>query len=163
MVTMEMIDQFRKRTNCSYEEAKMYLERNQGNMVDAIVDFERNHNKVKNEVKTSKLKNFFSKAYNTRLIVENKGTPVVNLSVLFIALFVLFTLRSLAVIIISCVVALLLGYRFSIQKYTGDNLDINKYFNDVSKNAGTTAQNNQSYQDPNAENRQEKPDEYTVE
>lgn len=108
MITMEMIDQFRKRTNCSYEEAKMYLERNNGDIVDAIVDFEKNHGKVKYEAKSSKFKDFFSKAYRTRLVVENNNTVILNLSLLFVGLFVLFTLRSLPIIIISFVIALLL-------------------------------------------------------
>ncbi|HBN83111.1 MAG TPA: hypothetical protein DDZ89_04645 [Clostridiales bacterium] len=163
MVTMEMIDQFRKRTNCSYEEAKMYLERNNGNMVEAIVDFERNHSKVKNEEKTSKLKEFFSKAYRTRFVVEDKGSTILNLSVLFIALFILLTLRSFPIIIISIVVALLLGYRFSIQKYTGANVDINKFLHDATKNGGNQQQNIQPNQNSTQGNDQSKPDEYTVE
>ena len=163
MITMEMIDQFRKRTNCSYEEAKMYLERNNGNMVEAIVDFERNHSKVKNEEKSSKFKDFFSKAYRTRFVVENKGTTILNLSVLFLALFVLLTLRSFPIIVISLVVALLLGYRFTIQKYTGSNVDINKFFHDATKNAGNQPQNTKTYQNETPNNEQSKPDEFTVE
>lgn len=41
MITMEQIDEFRKRTNSSYEDAKYYLERNNGDVLDAIIDFER--------------------------------------------------------------------------------------------------------------------------
>lgn len=162
---MEMIDQFRKRTNCSYEEAKMYLERNNGNLVDAIVDFERNHSKVKFDEKSSKFRDFFSKAYRTRMIVENKGTTILNLSVLFLGLFILFTIPALPVIIISFVIALLLGYRFSIQKYTGSNVDINRFFHDTTKNNNDRQQSgNKAYNQGDQNNRQnQKPDEYTVE
>lgn len=163
MITMEMIDQFRKRTNCSYEEAKMYLERNNGDIVDAIVDFEKNHGKVKYEAKSSKFKDFFSKAYRTRLVVENNNTVILNLSLLFVGLFVLFTLRSLPIIIISFVTALLLGYRFGIQKYTGSHVDINKFFNDASKSVHTYHQNHGPHQPESKSDQDNKPNEYTVE
>ena len=41
MITMEQIDEYRKRTNSSYEDAKYYLERNNRDVLDAIIDFER--------------------------------------------------------------------------------------------------------------------------
>ncbi len=160
MITMEMIDQFRKRTNCSYQEAKMYLERNNGNLVDAIVDFERTHSKINFEEKSSKLKDFFAKAYRTRFIIENKGTTILNLSILFLALFVLFTIPALPIIIISMVIALLLGYKFKIVKHTGSNVDINKFFSDVTQNT----KNGTPYNPNNGQNNNnDKSDEYTVE
>lgn len=41
MITIEQIDEFRKRTHSSYEDAKYYLEKNNGDILDAIIDFER--------------------------------------------------------------------------------------------------------------------------
>ena len=130
---MEMIDQFRKRTNCSYEEAKMFLERNSGNFVDAMVDFERTHSKPNYTQKKSKFNEFMKKAYKTKVIVESNGTPVINISALLCGLFILFTLPVLPVIIISLVVALLFGCKFTIKKHTGDNVDINRVFTEATQ------------------------------
>ena len=41
MITIEQIDEFRKRTHSSYEDAKFFLEKNNGDILDAIIDFER--------------------------------------------------------------------------------------------------------------------------
>jgi len=41
MITMEQVDEFRKRTNSSYEDAKYFLERNKVDVLDSIIDFER--------------------------------------------------------------------------------------------------------------------------
>lgn len=45
MITLEQVDQLRKRTNCSYEEAKVLLEKHNGNVLDAIVEFEKSKGK----------------------------------------------------------------------------------------------------------------------
>ena len=134
MITIEMIDEFQKRTNCSYQEAKLYLERNNGNVVDAIVDFEQTHSQANNRPKPSGLRNFLRKMYQTRFMVEDKGTAIVNLSVLFCGIFILLTLPVLPLYIISVVVALLLGYRFRIAKYYGENVDIHQMVKDATQN-----------------------------
>lgn len=143
MITMEMIDEFRKRTNCSYQEAKLYLERNNGNFVDAIVDFERMHSKIGKESKDSKCKDFFTKAYHTKFVVEHNGSTVLNISVLLLGILILFTLPVLPVILLSLVVALILGCKISIIKPTGKNVEINKILSNVTKNTETDQQENE--------------------
>ena len=115
MITMEMIDEFRKRTNCSYQEAKLYLERNNGSFVDAIVDFEKTHNKIKDEKKASR-GDFFNKALNTKFIIEHNYSTILNISVLFLGILILLTLPALPVFLISLLVALILGCKISIKK-----------------------------------------------
>jgi hypothetical protein len=44
MVTIEMVEEFRRRTNCSYDDAKYYLEKYNGDMLEAIIAFERGRN-----------------------------------------------------------------------------------------------------------------------
>jgi len=57
--------------------------------------------------------NIFSKLYRTRIKVTKDHTPVINLSLLF-SLVALILAPHL--VIIGAIVAMVLGYRFSIQK-----------------------------------------------
>ncbi len=40
-IDIKLIDEMRKRTNCSYQEAKELLEKHNGDLIEAIVEFER--------------------------------------------------------------------------------------------------------------------------
>lgn len=132
MITIEMIDEFRKRTNCSYQEAKLYLERNNGSIVDAVVDFERTHSKIKEDKKAAR-GDFFAKALNTKLVIEHNTSTVLNLSVLILGILVLLTLPVFPVYLISLLIALILGCKISIKKYTGAQVAINELIPKVDK------------------------------
>ena len=45
-ITLEMVDQVRERTGCTYEEAKAALESANGNVVDALIAIEKNEKQV---------------------------------------------------------------------------------------------------------------------
>lgn len=45
-ITLEMVDQVRERTGCTYEEAKTALEGANGNVVDALIAIEKNEKQV---------------------------------------------------------------------------------------------------------------------
>lgn len=130
MITMEMIDEFRKRTGCSYQEAKLFLERNNGDLVEAVVDYERVHNKIKND-KKSTAGDFFKKANQTKFVIEHNGSTVLNLSVLVLGILVLLTLPVFPVILVSLLVALLLGCKISIKKHTGAEVRINEIVSSI--------------------------------
>jgi len=40
-ISLELIDEMRKRTNCSYQEAKELLEKHNGDIIEAIIEFEK--------------------------------------------------------------------------------------------------------------------------
>lgn len=40
-MNFELIDEFRRRTNASYDEAKHYLERTNGDLLEAVIAYER--------------------------------------------------------------------------------------------------------------------------
>lgn len=42
-MNIQLIDEFRRRTNASYDEAKYYLERFNGDLLEAIIAYEREH------------------------------------------------------------------------------------------------------------------------
>jgi hypothetical protein len=41
MTTIETIDEFRRRTNSSYDDARYYLDRHNGDLLEAIIEYER--------------------------------------------------------------------------------------------------------------------------
>lgn len=65
--------------------------------------------------------NIFSKLYRTRIKVTKDSTTIINLSLAFT---IVSALLAIWLVVIGVVVALLLGYRFSIQKdapeFSGD-------------------------------------------
>lgn len=75
--------------------------------------------------------NVFSFLYRTRIKVDKGSTPILNLSLIFSILAVC-SAPWLAVI--GLVVALMLGYRFSIER---NSSDFNGDFDEIVKNAAT--------------------------
>lgn len=71
------------------------------------------------------MNNIFSTLYRTRIKVTKDSTTIINLSLLFT---IVSALLAIWLVVIGAVVALLLGYRFSIQKnapeFTGDFKEI---------------------------------------
>ncbi|NLZ73575.1 MAG: hypothetical protein GX905_07140, partial [Bacteroidales bacterium] len=57
----ELIDEFRKRTNASYDEAKYYLERTNGDLLEAVIAYEKERTN-----------------YGQRRNTNNKGGRVLN-------------------------------------------------------------------------------------
>ncbi|NLO86331.1 MAG: DUF4342 domain-containing protein [Clostridiales bacterium] len=55
----------------------------------------------------------FSSLYRTRVKINKADTPIINLSLLFM---ILATISAPWIVIIGVIVALVLGYRFSIEK-----------------------------------------------
>lgn len=75
--------------------------------------------------------NVFSFLYRTRIKVDKGSTPILNLSLIF-SILVVCSAPWLAVI--GLVVALVLGYRFSIER---NSSDFNGDFDEIVKNAAT--------------------------
>ena len=71
------------------------------------------------------MNNIFSTLYRTRIKVTKDSTTIINLSLLFT---IVSALLAIWLVVIGAVVALLLGYRFSIQKnapeFSGDLKEI---------------------------------------
>ena len=153
-IPLEKIDELRKRTNCSYEEAKILLEKHNGDIVEAIVEFERKnssksgskHN-YSNSSFGSKVKHLIKKGFKTKFIVEKSGETIINLPVNFLIIGLLVFHWFLIAIL---VIAFVLGYRFRFRKENGEDVDVNKiinsFANKVREATGSTEQqNNQNY------------------
>ncbi|NMA67703.1 MAG: hypothetical protein GX957_15980 [Clostridiaceae bacterium] len=94
MITIEQIDEFRKRTNSSYGDAKYFLERNNGNVLDAIIDFERtkagkthSQNKQNSDV-GKRFAEVLQKGFDTKMIVEDKNSILFSVPVILLIILI---------------------------------------------------------------------------
>jgi hypothetical protein len=143
MITIEQIDEFRKRTNSSYEDAKYYLEKNNGDILDAIIDFERtksgrthrHQNKKQQEDFGKNFADILQKGFDTRIFVEDQSSTLFSIPVILLILFIPLWVP----ILIAGILLLLLGYRFSVRDVKSQNVNVNniiKNINEKVKEAG---------------------------
>ncbi|HOJ10185.1 MAG TPA: DUF4342 domain-containing protein [Clostridiales bacterium] len=130
-IPMEKIDELRKRTNCSYEEAKTLLEKHNGDLLEAIVEFERKNSSRSNSNYYNgtvsfgtKVKQLIDKGFRTRFIVEKSGETLINIS---INLLILAALILNWILLIALIISFILGCRFRIRKEKGESIDLNKF------------------------------------
>ncbi|MBP7176573.1 MAG: DUF4342 domain-containing protein [Thermoclostridium sp.] len=144
MITLEQVDQLRKRTNCSYEEAKALLERHNGDVLEAIVEFEKgkhtksynNYNGCcdNNEWKKrggefwQKFKELIHKGFENKVVVEDKNGVILNLSVnILLLLFIFIPYITLPALLL----LLVLGYKVSVKKVEGKEFNISSMVRDA--------------------------------
>jgi hypothetical protein len=144
MITMEQIDEFRKRTNSSYEDAKYYLERNNGDVLDAIIDFERSktgrsghrerhHGQSFQKSRHQqdyghKFSDILQKGFDTRVFVEDSKSVLFSIPIILF----LFLLPFWIIVVIMFVFLIMLGYKVTIRDVKSQNVDVNAFFNNIS-------------------------------
>lgn len=135
MITIEQIDEFRKRTHSSYEDAKFFLEKNNGDILDAIIDFERTKTGKGHSHQNKKQKNEFGdrfaeilqKGFDTKIIVEDKGSILFTIPIILLILLIpLWVFVLLFFILLST-----LGYKFSIRDEKSRNVNVNNIFQNI--------------------------------
>lgn len=140
-ITIEMIDELRKRANVSFEDAKMALEKYEGDLVEALVYLEKQNmfkaesaKSAESAEKTSfsdNIKKLIEKGNNTRFIISKKGRTVLNLSLtISIIVFIL----AFHITAIALVIALFAGYKFRFEKNNGEDMKVNAVLNKVHDN-----------------------------
>lgn len=150
MITIEQIDEFRKRTNSSYEDAKYFLMRNNGDILEAIIDFERTKTgrqgaghgyqnerhgssqgsfSEKKEDYGRKFSDILQKGFDTRIYVEDRNSVLFSIPVIF--LLVLLPLWFL--ILIMFVFFVMLGYKISVRDTKNPNVNVNDFFQNISE------------------------------
>lgn len=139
MITMEQIDEFRKRTNSSYEDAKYYLERNNGDVLDAIIDFERSktgrsghrerhHGQSFQKSRHQqdyghKFSDILQKGFDTRVFVEDSKSVLFSIPIILF----LFLLPFWIIVVIMFVFLIMLGYKVTIRDVKSQNVDVNAF------------------------------------
>ena len=115
--TIEDIEILRQKGGISYEEAVNLLEYHNGSLARALVDMEKNgrikdtpHRAAASHKKGSGV---FGLMYRTRILVSKGNVTIVNLSLFFTLLVLLF---ATWVAVAGFVLALILGYRISFER-----------------------------------------------
>lgn len=143
MITIEQIDEFRKRTNSSYEDARAFLEKNNGDILDAIIDFERtksgsskthqNKKKQQSDFGTG-FAEMLQKGFDMRIVVEDKGSTLFTFPV--ILLFLLIPIWILAGLFF--VFLIILGYKVSIKEIKSGNVNVESIFKNINERVKET-------------------------
>lgn len=143
--TIEDIEILRQKSDISYEEAVNLLEYHNGSLARALVDLEKN-GRLRDR-KNSSYRNgerhhgkhrhhMFNYLFRLRVKVFKNDTPIINLSVLFVIFSVLI---ASWLVILSAVTALLMGYRFAVERDSETFKEDS--FEDMVKNAGSNVKN----------------------
>ena len=137
--TIEDIEILRKKSGMSYQEAVALLDYHNGHLARALIDLEK-HGRLTEEPKEKEGKatmndkklsdtkdkalNIIQKLYRSRVKIRKKDTPVMNVSVLFSALCLLFAPHMT---IAGIIVSMILGYQFSFSRmdpeFASENLE----------------------------------------
>ncbi|UWG97081.1 DUF4342 domain-containing protein [Dehalobacter sp. DCM] len=141
-ISLEQIDEMRKRTNCSYSEAKDLLEKNNGDLISAIVEFEKKHGfksnahqkKAEKDTKSfgKKVRELIRKGFATRIIIEKAGSTFLNIPLNILIIAVLITLPIIWIDIAAFVVLYLMGYRIRVRKEQGEDVNVNEFVDEIS-------------------------------
>lgn len=148
-ISLEQIDEMRKRTNCSYEEAKELLEKHNGDVVDAIVEFEKKHRQGfghkhhhNNQYSfRDKIRELVHKGFKTRFIIEKDKDTILSISINVLIIIFLFTMPAFWFYPIALVLTYLLGFKIKIRKEKGEDIDINKMVNNVESKVKNSVDN----------------------
>lgn len=140
-ITLEQIEELRKRVNVSYGDAKEALENSNGDMLEALIYLEKNHKfKQENAEGTfeslwDKLKALINKGNNTRFIIRKRDKDVINVTV---TLTVIAAVLAMPVFLGGLLIALITGHKIRIEGNNGEDMKINDTLDKVST-AVTTA------------------------
>lgn len=132
---LELVDLLRSRANVSYEDAKAALEACDYDVVEALIELEKNDKIRKNKRERAcrhenNFKNFCKEVMNIKFLIKKKQDIVMNLPLVIVGLFALVTL-PLFVIFIG--LAIITGHKFQIKK--GDEIvKVKKVFDDFKEN-----------------------------
>jgi hypothetical protein len=140
--TIEDIEMLRKKSGMTYQEAVALLDYHDGNLARALIDLEKSgrlkedekmestsraytgHNEAKQNETKQKALNILQLLYRSRIKVSKGKTTVLNFSVLFGALCLIFAPHMT---IFGFILSLILGYQFSFTKldeeFASENLE----------------------------------------
>ncbi|WP_243109276.1 DUF4342 domain-containing protein [Dehalobacter sp. 12DCB1] len=149
-ISMEQMDEMRKRTNCSYQEAKELLEKYDGDLIDAIIAFEKMHGNQSNSNSNQKtcqkeqsfgkkVKALLQKGCVTRFIIEKDQTIILNIPVIILIIAMLITMPIIGLYAAAFILLYVMGYRIRIRKEKGQDVDINEFVDGIGSKVRTAA------------------------
>lgn len=143
-VRLENIDELRRRTNVSYEEAKEALEMSNDDMIEALVYLER-QNKIRVSVNTTENKSSFwsmvkgiiKKGNETKLMIKKREITILSMPV---TAAVIITIIAPYLTAIGLVIALFTGHRIKLEGKHGNLNNINQTLDKVCDTIDSTKQ-----------------------
>ena len=132
-VTLEQIDELRKRSNVGYKEAKEALEMFDGDLVEALSYLEG-----EKKIKTSnsngadifeKVKGLISKGNKIKLKISKNDATIINVPITLVIIFGIFLFPFL---VGSIILAVMTGCKIRLVKDNGEDCSINKHIEKVS-------------------------------
>lgn len=128
-MNIQMIDEFRRRTNASYDEARYYLERNNGDLLEAIIAFERDRRGYHHagRQKTCESGGFargivrvIQRLFDIKVVITDKSLKSYRIPIIIpIAL-----LPALHFMVLMAVIMMFMGFKFSFQEMPDPNANI---------------------------------------
>jgi hypothetical protein len=126
MEKLEKVDIVRERTETTYEKAKMALENNEWDVVEAIIDLEKQKKveskifNVKGKDVINKVKELIKQGNVAKIVVKKEGQKVVSIPVnggIILAVFFPYFVA------LSAVVVLVAEYELVVEKFKEDSLN----------------------------------------
>lgn len=137
-INLETIDLLRKRANVSYEEAKLALEKSNGDLVEALIYLEKENktkpgkkegsNTILNSI-TNTVKGLVEKGNNTRLVIAKQDNNIFNLSM---TLTVIGSIAAPVIPLVGIPLAFLTNHKIRIEKKNGEDVKVNEVLDKVS-------------------------------
>lgn len=136
---LKLIDEFRRRTNASYEEAKYYLERYDGDLLEAIIAFEKERTDAGFHVNRN-LRGGANRLFNGLLRVIQKLLDIKLIIIdrtgrdFQIPLLLLLVLGPIwHILIIVAVVMLIMGFKFLFREISDPNVNVFDFVEKIKK------------------------------
>lgn len=134
-INLELIENLRQRANVSYAEAKEALEKCNGDLLEALINLEK-ENKIKAAPKESSTTGFWAtikkwvKTCNeTHLLISKNNETIVNLS---LTIVIILTILAAPIVLFALLAALFTKHKFRLHKTGCEDMKINKTFDDIS-------------------------------
>ena len=132
---IQLIDEFRRRTNASYDEARYYLERFNGDLLEAIIAFEQDHSygqrRESSEPRTNGILNGFVRILQAlldiQLVVSEKNQIKIKLPIIILLLL----LPLLHIIVIAGIIMFFMGFRFGFIREPNSNVNVDYIVNNI--------------------------------
>lgn len=130
MITIQMIDEFRRRTHASYDDAKYFLETYNGDMLEAIIAFEKSRTHGFNNPGRDRgrygrgFAKLLQRLIDIKIIITDKNQR--NFNVPILVPIVLVPLWHIFIIV--AIALMILGFRLSIREIHDENVNVDAMF-----------------------------------
>ncbi len=138
---IKLIDEFRRRTNANYDEAKYYLERCNGDLLEAIIVFEKERTGAGYQ-KRSNFRGGASRLLNGLIRVVQK---LIDIKLIIIdrtgrdfpiPLLLLLVLGPIwHILILVAIVMLIMGYKFLFREISDPNVNVQNFVEKIKDKA----------------------------